>query len=118
MRRGDRGLQLAGAGPPRDKRLSHQRHALADHPGVPPQRLNAAPPHRRLDLHHLDRVGDVLGTRGRMKVAGIVDDAPIRTSFRPLGDGRHKLPVTGKTMTTIGTTRDDTVTVHLTERVA
>ena len=58
------------------------------------------------------------GTRGRVKIAGTVDGVPIRTAFMRLGDGRHKLPVTGKVLTTIGKTEGDTVTVHLTDRIA
>ena len=38
-------------------------------------------------------------------------------SSMPLGDGRHKLPVTGKLLTAIGKTDGDTVIVHLTERL-
>lgn len=58
------------------------------------------------------------GTRARVKVAGTVDGAPIRTSFMPLGDGRHKLPVTATTLAAIGKATGDTVTVHLTDRIA
>lgn len=61
---------------------------------------------------------DFFATRARVKIAGTVDGAPIRTSFMPLGDGRHKLPVTGKVLADIGKTEGDTVTVHLTERLA
>jgi hypothetical protein len=60
---------------------------------------------------------EFFGTRARVKVAGTVDGAPIRTSFMPLGDGRHKLPITGTTLTAIGKTEGDTVTVHLTDRI-
>lgn len=58
------------------------------------------------------------GTRARVKIAGTVDGMPIRTSFMPLGDGRHKLPVTREVLTTIGKTEGDTVTVYLTDRLA
>jgi hypothetical protein len=35
----------------------------------------------------------------------------------PLGDGRHKLPVTGELLARIGQSTGDTVTVHLTTRL-
>jgi len=58
------------------------------------------------------------GTRGRVKVAGNIDGAPMRTSFMPLGDGRHKLPVTADILATIGKAAGDTVRIHLTERLS
>lgn len=59
-----------------------------------------------------------LGTRGRVRVAGTVDDdEPIATSFMALGDGTHKLPVTGAVCRRLGKGPGDEVTVHLTGRL-
>ena len=59
-----------------------------------------------------------LGTRGRVRVSGTVDGQPFATSFMALGDGTHKLPVTGVLCRTLGKGPGDEVTVHLAERLS
>lgn len=60
---------------------------------------------------------EVFGRRGRVKVVGTVEGLPVTTSFMALGDGRHKLPVTGAVLRRAGKGPGDTVRVRITERL-
>ena len=60
---------------------------------------------------------DIFSTRGRVKVRGEIGGEPFVSSFMPLGDGTHKLPVTKKIAASLNVKEGDMISVSLAERL-
>ena len=64
------------------------------------------------------RSAEFFGTRGLVKVEGMIDGVAFRSLFMALGDGRHKLPVKQEIRDKIKKSPGDTVKVELRGRLS
>jgi hypothetical protein len=65
----------------------------------------------------LDDVQELFGTRGLVKIRGVIDDEPFEGALMAQGDGTHRLPVRAKLRDAIGKQAGDTVHVRIDERI-
>jgi hypothetical protein len=65
----------------------------------------------------MDDVAELFGTRGLVKIRGVIDREPFDGALMAQGDGTHRLPVKGKLRQAIGKEAGDTVHVRIDERI-
>ena len=65
----------------------------------------------------LDDVQELFGTRGLVKIRGVIDDEPFEGALMAQGDGTHRLPVQSTLREAIGKQAGDTVHVRIDERI-
>jgi hypothetical protein len=65
----------------------------------------------------IDDVPELFGTRGLVKIRGLIDGEPFTSALMAQGDGTHRLPVRAALRDAIGKQAGDTVHVRIVERI-
>jgi hypothetical protein len=65
----------------------------------------------------LDDVPQLFGTRGLVRIRGVIDGEPFTGALLAQGDGTHRLPVKAALRKAIGKEAGDTVHVLIDERI-
>jgi hypothetical protein len=65
----------------------------------------------------MDDVAELFGTRGLVKIRGVINGQPFDGALMAQGDGTHRLPVRAKLRKAIGKEAGDTVHVRIDERI-
>jgi hypothetical protein len=65
----------------------------------------------------IDDVPELFGTRGLVKIRGVIDSEPFTGALMAQGDGTHRLPVKTALRKAIGKEAGDTVHVRIDERI-
>jgi hypothetical protein len=65
----------------------------------------------------MDDVPELFGTRGLVKIRGVIDSEPFTGALMAQGDGTHRLPVRSALREAIGKEAGDTVHVRIDERI-
>jgi hypothetical protein len=65
----------------------------------------------------MDDVPQLFGTRGLVKIRGVIDGVPFDGALMAQGDGTHRLPVKAALRKQIGKEAGDTVHVRIDERI-
>lgn len=65
----------------------------------------------------IDGVAEAFGTRGLVKIRGVIDGEPFVGALMAQGDGTHRLPVKAALRKLLGKEAGDTVHVRIDERI-
>jgi len=65
----------------------------------------------------MDDVAELFGTRGLVKVRGVIDGEPFIGALMAQGDGTHRLPVKAALRKAIGKQAGECVHVRIEERI-